>query len=947
MSAGSRTLFVSHEATLSGAPMQLLHLARWWQARGRDFTVALPEKGPLLDLLEAAGVATVLDEELLRDWEHRSLRRLARDHDLVVANSILSWGAVRAAFREEKQSLWYVHETLVVPEMIRRIPEIGETLLRPSLIVVPTVRAGYMFAPLTPRPVRVIPYGIPAPACAGSETEKERTTFLLLGSFEPRKGQDLFLEAVAALPADVRGRAAFSMAGRVLDESFYKEVETRARSLDAKILGALDHGAALEALSATDVLVCASRDEAMPISILEAMALGRAVIATDVGGISESIRHGLNGLMVPAESPSKLAEAMLACIRDDKGRRELGAVARRTFQLRHGIDRFGRDFDEALAETMTAPGGAGEEGDEAYARWLALYSRPTPGSRREMRRHLRGLRRHPLVSIILPVFDPPPEVLQAALESVRRQSYRNWELCIADDASTDKRIRPLLEKFAREEPRVRLAFRTTNGHISACSNTALEQATGEWCALLDHDDELHEDALAWAMREAGAHAEAGLIYTDQDSVDRQERRSNPFFKTEWDPLLFLGQNFINHLGLYRTALVREIGGFREGYEGSQDYDLALRCLERLRPDQVRHIPRVLYHWRMVPGSVADSREAKPYAREAARRALSDHLARRKIAGRVVPCPQSDDSHRVIFDLPPELPSVSVVLPTRNKAALLRQCLATLRERTDYPGVEIVIVDHESTEPEARELLEAAGREPRTQILRATGTFNYSRLNNLGARAARGDLILFLNNDVEGRDPGWLRELVSQLLQPGVGAAGARLVYPDGTLQHAGVLLGYGGVAGHYYYKLPRDHPGYFNRAWLHRDCSAVTAACLLIRGPLFLELGGFDEKNLPVDFNDVDLCLRVRAAGWRIVWTPYAELVHHESASRGRNRPHGEVMQLLQEARYMQERWGVELLRDPYYTPNFSLAPPGFQLAFPPRFDWVTGGAGGSGARSL
>jgi GT2 family glycosyltransferase len=478
---------------------------------------------------------------------------------------------------------------------------------------------------------------------------------------------------------------------------------------------------------------------------------------------------------------------------------------------------------------------------------------------------------------------------------------------------------------------LKLTFRETNGHISACSNSALALATGEWCALLDQDDALAEHALARVAREIDAHPDAGLIYSDEDKIDVAGARENPFFKTDWNPELFLGQNYINHLGIYRASLLREIGGFREGFEGSQDYDLALRCIDQLRPEQILHIPRILYHWRTAPGSLAEVADAKPYAKEAARRAIDDHLRRRGITGHVEACPENAESHRVIYDLPELAPLVSIIIPTRDRLPLLQRCLTSIRQQTEYAPFEIVVVDNASREPATLEYFRSFTGADDPRVVRDDGDFNFSRLNNLGARHARGSILALLNNDIEVTDPGWLREMVSHVLQPEVGVVGARLWYPDGTLQHGGVVLGLGGVAGHSHHRVPRGHPGYFNRAFLQQDCSAVTGACLLVRRSLFEKLGGFDEVNLKINFNDVDFCLRARQTAARIHWTPYANLIHHESASRGHHPSAEQQAQFMREATYMQETWGEQLLRDPFYSPNLSLNLPGYYLAMPPR----------------
>ena len=580
--------------------------------------------------------------------------------------------------------------------------------------------------------------------------------------------------------------------------------------------------------------------------------------------------------------------------------------------------------------------------DHSYAAWVKQFDTIRARERIAFRRDLRSLRRHPLISIVMPVYNPDLGYLSSAIDSVRSQIYQRWELCIADDASADASVARLLKQYAIADSRIKVTFRERNGHIAACSNSALELATGEWVALLDQDDLLSEHALALAAATIGEHPEAGLIYSDEDKIDLSGARCCPFFKPDWNPELLLGQNYISHLGIYRHALLREIGGFREGYEGSQDYDLALRCVEKLEPNEIKHIPRILYHWRMAEGSAAAAAEAKSYAPEAARRALTDHLRRTKIAGAVVACPENREWYRVVYDLRPPFPLVSVIIPTRNQLALLQRCVMTVREKTNYTPIEIVIVDNGSTDPETHAFLRDLAQAPSVQILTDPGEFNFSRLINRGVRVARGEILALVNNDIETEKSSWLREMVSHAIRPEVGAVGARLWYPDGTLQHAGVVLGLHGVASHAFQRFPAQPVSPMNRTFvLSQNYSAVTAACMVLRKTIFDDLGGFDE-NLPNNFNDVEFCLRLRARGWQVIWTPYADLIHHESASRGRDFGSAEHAQLLRETAYMYEKWGEQLQCDPFYSPNLSHSL-GFTLAWPPRIPPLSSGLKSAG----
>ena len=564
-----------------------------------------------------------------------------------------------------------------------------------------------------------------------------------------------------------------------------------------------------------------------------------------------------------------------------------------------------------------------------YAEWIRLYDRVTRRDAQSIRRQIAAFPRQPKISILLPVYNTDRRWLRRAIDSVRRQLYRNWELCIVDDASTAPHVSTLLQWYARRDPRIKIHRRAENGHIAAASNDALALATGEYVALLDHDDELALTALYFSAREFNEHPEAQLLYSDEDKLDKQGRRCDPYFKPDWNPDLFTSQNYVSHLSVYATELVRKVGGFRRGFEGSQDYDLALRCIEQIEPAQIRHIPHVLYHWRIADESTATFAGAKPYAHEAAVRAMQEHVDRRGIQARVVP--HYANYLRVIYSPPPDQPHVSIIIPTRDRGLLLRQCVESIFAKTDYPNFDIVIVDNESTDAETLAYLEASKADSRVVVLRVAGEFNFSRLNNIGVAHARGAFVALLNNDLEVMRRDWLVEMVSHAARPEVGVVGARLWYPDGRMQHGGVILGVGGVATHAHSGIRKEH-GYFARAHLTQNFSAVTGACMLLRKEVYLELGGLDEVNLAVAFNDVDFCLRLRQAGLSTVWTPHAELVHHESASRGLEDTRSKQRRFLAEVDFMQTKWGHILTADPFYNPNLSIeSNREFKLAFPPR----------------
>lgn len=570
-----------------------------------------------------------------------------------------------------------------------------------------------------------------------------------------------------------------------------------------------------------------------------------------------------------------------------------------------------------------------------YIDWLKLYD-PYPmeeKTRMEMRQRIAAMKETPLISIVMPCYNANPMWLREAIESVRRQIYPHWELCIADDASPSEETRAVLAEYAATDSRINVVFREKNGHIVEASNSALELVSGQWIALMDHDDLLTEHALFWIADCINHNPEAQLIYSDEDKVDENGVRSSPYFKSDWNIDLFYSQNMFSHLGVLRTDLVKSVGGFRLGMQGSQDWDLVLRCVERVQSSQVLHVPRVLYHWRIHAESTARSPDAKPYAAVAGEKAINDHLERQGLNGKVE---YIGTGYRVRYALPLDLPLVSLIIPTRNGLALLRQCVDSILARTSYGNYEIIIIDNGSDESDVLDYFELFKNSDLIRVIRDDREFNYSALNNMAVAHAKGEIVGLINNDIEVISPGWLSEMVSLAIQPGVGAVGAKLWYPDKTIQHAGVVLGVGGVASHAHKGNSEGDHGYFGRAHLIQSFSAVTAACLLIKKDRYLAVNGLDEENLKVAFNDVDFCLRLREAGYRNVWTPYAELFHHESATRGTDSTPEKQARFTREVDFMLNRWGQLLPADPAYNPNLTLHADDFTYAWPPRVELLS-----------
>ena len=575
----------------------------------------------------------------------------------------------------------------------------------------------------------------------------------------------------------------------------------------------------------------------------------------------------------------------------------------------------------------------------AYADWVARHDSLGEAERSALRQRLAALPATPLLSVLMPTWRPDLALFSAAVVSVQGQLYPHWQLCIADDASGSAELDALLAALQAGDARIRVVKRPQNGHICEASNSALALADGPWVLLLDHDDVLAPHALLLVAEAINACPDAGLIYSDEDKLGPAGQRENPNFKPDWNHDLCLAQNLVCHLAAIRSDLMRQIGGLRPGFEGAQDHDLVLRIAEHLQPRQIVHIPHVLYHWRMHAGSTAAGADVKPYAQEAGRRAVQEHLQRCGSAATVETV--GSGRYRVRWPLPAALPLVSILIPTRNQLGLLRQCISTLDQLTDYPNRELIVIDNGSDEADALAYLRELEARPGVRVLRDPSPFNYSALNNLAAGQARGELLALLNNDIEVISAHWLREMVSQALRPGVGAVGAKLLYPDRTIQHGGVILGtdrgdgYGGVAGPAQKGLARHAGGYVGRALLAQSFSAVTAACLVIQKSRFDAVGGFDAEHLAVAYNDVDLCLRLREVGHTNLWTPYAELIHHESISRGRDISGKNLERFLRERAWMLQRWGDGLRFDPAYNLNLNGEQGDFALAEPPRHDWA------------
>ncbi len=523
------------------------------------------------------------------------------------------------------------------------------------------------------------------------------------------------------------------------------------------------------------------------------------------------------------------------------------------------------------------------------------------------------LKYQPLISVLLPVYNVKTNYLKECLDSILNQTYQNFEICIVDDASTKGNVRKVLEEYA-SNPKIKVKFRKENGHISRATNDALEMAEGGYVALIDNDDILAKNAFYEVVKALNQNKNLDIIYSDEDKLNLEGRRCDPHFKPDYSPDTLLSMNYICHLTVMRTSFVRELGGFTVGLEGAQDYDLVLRAVEKT--NRIYHIPKILYHWRMSKKSTAMNVDNKDYARDIGKKVIEDALKRRGEKAKV----EKDDKstcYKVVYDFAKE-PLVSILIPTRDFAETLEVCLKSIYEKTTYKNFEVIVVNNNSEKPETFELFEKYKKAHNNfSVLDANINFNYSRLNNMAAKKAKGDVLVLLNNDTEIITPEWLGILVGYAVQPHIGAVGPKLLYPDNTVQHAGVIMGLGGVASHAYIGEERDAPGVYGRLRVPYDYAAVTGACLVVEKKKYEQVGGLEE-DLQVAYNDIDFCMKLLTAGYYNVEVPMAELYHFESKSRGSDTSPEKKARFDKEQDYMYKKWPEMIKNDKFYNSNYS-----------------------------
>ena len=547
-----------------------------------------------------------------------------------------------------------------------------------------------------------------------------------------------------------------------------------------------------------------------------------------------------------------------------------------------------------------------------YKEWL---EKNMPARQELDRQEKHKFKYAPKISILVPVYNTPETFLRQMIESVQKQTYGNWELCIANANPANEQVKVILKEYTANDARVKVTDVPENEGIAQNTNKALEIADGTFIGLLDHDDVLAENALYEVVKELNKAVDTDVIYTDEDKVSTaMDEYFSPNFKPDFNLDMLRSNNYFCHFFVAKKELIETVGGFRGEYNGAQDYDLLLRCIEKA--ERIAHIPKILYHWRVHQESTADNPLSKMYAYDAGQKAIEQHLKRCGVTAEVSKT-ENLGFYRVKYQQEGS-PLVSILIPNKDQKDTLDQCLKSIEARTDYENYEIIIIENNSTEQETFEYYKQI-KNPKIRVIEWKDEFNYSAINNFGVRHAKGEYLLFLNNDIEVINSDWLGEMLSNCQREEVGAVGAKLYYPDNTVQHAGVIVGIGGVAGSVFVGLKRGYTGYMHRASIQQNLSAVTAACMMVKKSVFEEVGGFEEE-LKVAFNDIDFCLKIREKGHLIVYDPYVELYHYESKTRGAEDTTEKIRRFQSEIEYMRSHWSSILKNgDPAYNPHLSL----------------------------
>lgn len=554
-----------------------------------------------------------------------------------------------------------------------------------------------------------------------------------------------------------------------------------------------------------------------------------------------------------------------------------------------------------------------------YGPWYEKHKRTEQELKKQSEKRFKE---NVLISVAVPVYHTGESFLKQMIESVMDQSYKNWELCIVNAGPDDEKVREILNEYVEKDKRIRVRELAENEGIGKNTNRAFEMAEGEYVALLDHDDLLAPDAL-FEVACAIERSHPDIIYSDEDKVSGENlEHTQPHFKPDFNIDLLRANNYICHLLVIRKTLIDKVGGFREGFDGAQDHDFIFRCSDNA--DIIVHIPRILYHWRTHQASTADNPASKLYAYEAGIRAVRENIERNGEEAEVTHT-KDYGFYKVVYKVR-KRSLVSIIIPNKDNKDTLKKCIDSVLTKTTYDNYEIIIVENNSTQQETFDYYKELEKNSRIRVIKWEKEFNFSAINNYAAKSANGEYLLFLNNDIEVRSADWIDGMLGNAQRKDVGIVGCRLLYPDNTIQHAGVIIGIGGIAGHAFTNLPAARLGYMHRASTQVDYSAVTAACMMISKKLFEEVGGFEEK-LTVAFNDIDLCLRVREKGYLVVYDAYVEMIHYESKTRGSEDSKEKIRRFQDEIEYMRTRW-IDILKqgDPYYNPNLTLSKWNFSL---------------------
>ena len=1031
-------LLISHELSMTGAPVALLEMAEQLKEMGTTAVVTCPSDGPLREETESRGIPAVIIPQL---FEEGTLSDIADLFDFIVVNTLVCCPAVRELNGADIPVLWWIHET---EEAYGNCTDIMPAVLLSNITTVTaSPRAGAFLKKHRPLyEAEELLYAIPDFYTSG---ENKRTgkkadggvvTFALIGTLEPRKGQDILLDAINTLGEGEYGRCRFIFvgedAGHPVTDRVRKAVSEEHSNLEyIEYIGRDEMPSFYDGI---DCLICASRDDPMPMTVTEACMTGRVVICSENTGSAALLERYDAGIICHNDDPEELA----SCIRrvmnglsgmDDmrKNARKLyeeiftselfaarlrtivdsitaGTVAveeerikqddafrtvindycnraqKKTIALEEEIAELKADKDlteeelryykESFEEIENAffwkasaparfvldtvkgvhrgsiPGGMIKKGIRnirengmadtlhkayrklhgavSYSEWMKtpLF---TDAELSEQRSH--GFSRDIVFSITVPLYNTPEPFLREMIGSVIDQTYGKWELCLADGSdSKHDYVGNVCKEYAAGDKRILYRKLKRNRGISGNTNACLDMVTGDYIALFDHDDILHPAALHEMMRVI-CGKDADIVYTDEAVFISPNigNISSIHFKPDFAPDNLRANNYMCHFTAFKRSLLDRTGGFRSECDGSQDHDMMLRLTEAA--ERIEHIPEVLYFWRAHPQSVASGIDAKGYAAVAGRKAVMDSLRRQGLEAAV----ESTKVHPCIFRIRYALtgtPLVSIVIPNCDHVDELKTCIDSILSRSTYTNYEIIIAENNSREERTFAYYDSlTEKHDNIRVTGWEGEFNYSAINNCAVRnAVSGEYILLLDNDTEVITPSWIEEMLMFAQRGDVGAVGAMLYYPDDTIQSAGIILGLGGAAGRAYNGVRRGRDGYMGRLSYAQDMTAVSSDCMMIRRDVWDKVGGFDEE-FAIAFNDTDLCMRIRKAGYLIVWTPYAELYHHESLGRGEDNTSEKQAVCNSEKESFRSKWGAELDRgDPYYNPNLTLAKSDFSL---------------------